>query len=314
VDLVALIRDGIPAPAYVPGGEPWLRKGKRYLIPAPAGAGKSLAALVVAVTVVEHGGTAVILDVENGSDEYARRLEDILGARDLDGTLTEACRQRLHYHDWPRFSLAWTPEAWAEAIDGADLVIFDSSRLSLSSVGLAEDSNDDYAAFMAALVVPLTKASSTTIVLDNTGHDGAHARGASAKGDLNEVVYALTVGAEFDQDKAGHVRLTRKRERFSGLPRSVRIELGRNTYTAPTVADAEDAATGDVWRPTGYMERVSRFIEDNPGCSKTTLRAGIVGKNEFIDLALAALIRDKHVERLEEGKAHRHYSVSAFTE
>jgi hypothetical protein len=42
VDLIALIREGIPAPEYVLGGEGWLRKGKRYLFFAPAGNVKTL--------------------------------------------------------------------------------------------------------------------------------------------------------------------------------------------------------------------------------------------------------------------------------
>lgn len=110
VDLIAMIRDGIPEPDYVPGCSPWLRAGKRYLSPAPAGVGKSLAWAIVAVTVIEHGGRAVILDVENGADEYARRLEDILNARDGDGSLASACQQRLSYHAWPQFKLTWTAE------------------------------------------------------------------------------------------------------------------------------------------------------------------------------------------------------------
>jgi hypothetical protein len=65
----------------VPGCEPWLIASKRYLMPAPAGTGKSLAAIVIAVEVVASGGTVAILDVENGSEEYATRLDYVLGDR-----------------------------------------------------------------------------------------------------------------------------------------------------------------------------------------------------------------------------------------
>jgi hypothetical protein len=303
VDLVERIRDGIPEPAYVPGGEGWLLAGKRYLIPAPAGAGKSLVALVVAVTVVEHGGTAVILDVENGADEYARRLEDILCARDHDGTLAEACQQRLHYHYWPRFSLEWESEAWGAAVDSADLVVFDSSRLVLSSVGLEENSNDDYAKFVSALVVPLSLTGVTTVILDNVGHDGDHSRGASTKRDLNEVEYALKVGAPFDRERMGHVRLVRKRERFSGLAGALRIDLGGGTYAAPTLVAVEHA---DNFRPTVLMGRVSDFIEGNPGCTLRDIRAGVKGKNDYIDAATRILIAEGYVERVQDGHAGRH--------
>jgi hypothetical protein len=42
----------------------------------------------------------------------------------------------------------------------------------LSAVGLGEDSNDDYAQFANALLMPLSRAGVTTLTLDNTGHDG----------------------------------------------------------------------------------------------------------------------------------------------
>ena len=48
VDLVEIIRNGIPERQFVPGCEPWLISAKRYLLPAPAGTGKSLAAAVIA--------------------------------------------------------------------------------------------------------------------------------------------------------------------------------------------------------------------------------------------------------------------------
>jgi KaiC/GvpD/RAD55 family RecA-like ATPase len=73
VDLIERIREGIPEREFVPGCEEWLIRGKRYLTFAGPGVGKSLAGLVVCVEVVDRGGRVVILDVENGADEYARR-------------------------------------------------------------------------------------------------------------------------------------------------------------------------------------------------------------------------------------------------
>ena len=138
VDLVQLIERGIPDRDYVPGCDGWLRQGKRYLDPAAAGTGKSLAWLVIGVGIIEHGGSVVILDVENGSDEYAHRLQCILDAHG-DDQLAERCRERLRYYEWPRLSLEWEPAELVATMAGADVVIFDSSRLALSQVGLDED-------------------------------------------------------------------------------------------------------------------------------------------------------------------------------
>ena len=235
VNLVRVIRDGIPEREYVPGCDPWLLAGRRYLIPAPAGTGKSLFALIVATAVVRAGGVAVILDVENGSEEYARRLDDMLRSAG-DETLTQACDDRLHYHEWPNLSLRWSPADWAGAVAGADVVIIDSSRLVLTAAGLDENSSDDYATLVNALVMPLFKARIATIVLDNTGHNG-RTRGTTAKPDLNEVVYMCSAKAQFDHKVLGELRLERRRTRFPELPLELRVPIGAGVYGPIAVGD-----------------------------------------------------------------------------
>lgn len=310
VDLVEMIRNGIPERQYVPGCEPWLIQAKRYLLPAPAGTGKSLAASVVAVEVVDNGGSVAILDVENGAEEYAARLADILADRSDD--VAQACSERLRYYAWPALRTDWGPEDWAEALGGVDLVIFDSSRLILSAAGLAEDSNDDYSVFVHALLIPLARAGIATLVLDNTGHDDqGRARGASAKADLNEVVYVVRVGRPFDRDQTGELHLHRKRTRFSDLPTQLTMTLGGGTYRAPVPVEHDTDAT---FRPTVLMERVSLAIEANPGLSKRAIRESVRGKNAVIDLALELLISDEYIETRREGQADRHYSTRAYRE
>ena len=137
VDLVEIIRNGIPERQFVPGCEPWLISAKRYLVPAPAGTGKSLAAAVIAVEIVDNGGSVAILDVENGAEEYAARLADILTDRSEE--VAQACSERLRYYAWPALRTDWGADEWAAALGGVDLVIFDSSRLMLSAAGLVED-------------------------------------------------------------------------------------------------------------------------------------------------------------------------------
>jgi hypothetical protein len=109
----------------------------------------------------------VIIDVENGADEYGRRLASILDAHGADEGLRQDCRERLQYHAWPTLSLHWTSTEWTAAVAGADLVIFDSSRNLLSAAGLNEDKSDDYAQFANALLMPLSKNQITTLTLDN---------------------------------------------------------------------------------------------------------------------------------------------------
>ena len=86
------------------------------------------------------------------------------------------------------------------------------------------------------------------MVLDNTGHeDRDRARGASAKADLNEVVYVVKVGEEFDRDQAGHLRLVRRRSRFADLPGELHVPLGGGTYGP--ITEAEPGSDGDGSTP-----------------------------------------------------------------
>ena len=314
VDLVALIRDGIPDRAYVPGAEGWLVAGKRYLLPAPAGTGKSLIALITGVEVVAAGGTVAILDVENGSEEYARRLADVLAARDDDaGALAEKCAESLRYYAWPALRPSWGPEEWSQAFEGVDLAVFDSSRMMLSAAGLAEDSNDDYATFVNALLIPLARAGVTTVILDNTGHeDRDRARGASAKSDLNEVVYVVKLGEEFDRDQTGYLRLVRQRTRFAELPGELHVPLGGGTYGP--IEEAEPGADSDDFRPTALMERASRAVEANPGRSRKEVLELVGGKREFATMALTLLVSEGFVEVEPQGKSKLHRSARPYRE
>lgn len=314
VDLVERICDGIPERQFVPGGERWLLVGKRYVFVAPAGAGKSLVALIVAVDVVAAGGTVAIVDVDMGEEEYARRLADIFNVRDDNDTLAEACAERLHYFAYPHLTGEWSAEEWVAAFADMDGVIFDSSRLMLSAHGLAEDSNDDYADFAAKRLLPLSRAGKFTIMLDNTGHgEKARSRGAKAKDDLNEVVYAVKVGARFDRDKAGHLILIRKRTRFPEIPSELRVPVGGDAYGPVGVigADESNPGGGDR-RSNALMERLSKAIELKPGMGVRDVRAEVKGNNEAMALALETLIDEGYVRVEWDGQVKGHFSERPY--
>ncbi len=315
VDLVERIREGIPDRQYVPGGDGWLIAGKRYLVYSPPGVGKSLGMLVVAVEVVRRGGIVAVIDVENGADEYARRLELIVGD---DEELAAACSDRLRYYEYPALSIEWGEEEWVVALADCDLVVFDSSRHVLSSLGLAEDANDDYARFMGRIVMPLSRAGKTTMILDNTGHEGDHPRGASAKRDLNEVLFSLTAPDGFDLETEGRLIWRRTRQRFAGaIPKVLEQRIGGGAYGLP--ATATDGEHGDQtdqgFRPTVLMERVSRYVEFDAGCSQNKITESVDGKYAYVVHALKTLVEDGYVRREDGPRGSKlHYSVTPYRE
>ncbi len=314
VDLVALVRAGIPTRRFVPGAEGWLLPGKRYLLVAPAGSGKSLIALIAAVDVVAAGGTVAIVDVDMGKEEYARRLADILAAREDHDTLARDCEERLHYYAYPLLKREWSAEEWATAFAEVDGVIFDSSRLMLSAHGLAEDSNDDYATFAAERLVPLSQAGQFTIMLDNTGHgDRTRPRGAKAKDDLNEVVYSIKTGAKFDRKTPGHLTLAKQRSRIPEIPDELRVPVGGGTYGPVGVPNLADVPhRNEELRLPPMMERLSRAIEKKAGMGVKELRDEVSGNNELKTHALAALVESDHVRIAPDGQVKRHFSESPY--
>jgi hypothetical protein len=73
-------------------------------------------------------------------------------------------------------------------------------------------------------------------------------------------------------------------------------------------------ATGDTFRPTGYMEKVSRAVAHEPGLSITGIRNAVPGKNDYIDRARECLVQEGFVDARQEGQAKRHYEIRPFVE
>ncbi len=101
VDLVTASEQGVPPREWLPACEGLLVPGKRHLIAAPAKAGKSIGMLVLCVDICLSGGTAAIADRENGQDEYARRLDSIMNARQLEPAQRDMLSERLDYYEFP---------------------------------------------------------------------------------------------------------------------------------------------------------------------------------------------------------------------
>lgn len=314
IDLVGFIEDGVPDREWLPCSDKMLARGGRHHVAAPLKSGKSLAFLAHSVDMAAAGATVVILDRENGAQEYARRLRDVLDAR--AAAARDAVRERLHYYAWPALTLddgAELPDALGAP--GIDLVVIDSTRTFLSQLQLDEDRSDDFARFASAIIEPLFRAGVATLQLDNAGHaEPKRARGSSSKGDLADVLYSLKTTAPFDRDRAGKVRLTRTHSRFGDVAPAFVMDLGAGNFGAfARDEDTTNDATG-TFRPTGQMERVSLAIEETPGLGTRALREHVGGKAGIVDLAIELLIAEQYVRVERDGQAHRHHSQRPYRE
>lgn len=300
VNLIERIRQGIPPIDYLPASEGMLVRGRRHQITAPKKEGKSLAMLVHWVTMALAGATVAILDRENGADLYARRLEAIIDALGLEDEEREEIAERLLYYEFPRLRTSDADEL-VEFFTGADLVVFDSQRMFLTDLGLTENSADDFATFAVSTIDPLFRNGIASAMLDNTGHtDEDRSRGTAAKGDLFEVLLKLKAKKKFDLETEGLVRLTITATRF-GNTGSWDMRIGGGHFEGWRARDREDLAEERAhWRPTGLMEKVSRFVEAHfEPVSKGTVKAAKLGKTEYVVLAMDALIKGGYLKATE---------------
>jgi hypothetical protein len=232
IDLVGMIRDGIKEREFIAGTDRTLAVGKRHHVAADRKSGKSLVeGVCTAVRIVQAGGSVAILDRENGADEYARRLESVMTGVGADAKLWKAVAGRYSYYEFPHLQREWeTDPSYVEHFAGCDLVIFDSSRAHLTSLGLKENSNDDFADFTEAVITPLYTGGVATMILDNTGWSGDHARGASTKGDLCDVLFRFRKVKDFSTSTRGEVELIVDASRLGELDGAWSMELGGGHY------------------------------------------------------------------------------------
>jgi Winged helix-turn-helix DNA-binding len=229
VSLLDLSEEDLLPPETLPGSNGVIIKGARHLWPMERKGGKSLATLVTSVDMVLEGCRVVILDRENGFRRYGLRLKDIVTARDYGAKDRDLIRRGLSYYNFPQIRRGDRRD-FVQELGSADLVVFDSSRAFLSSLGLEEDSSDQYATFMGGVIDPLFEKGVSTLILDNTGHsDKTRGRGTSSKGDLNEQLFTSEKSKDFDRDTTGEVALEVEASR-DGVPGRWTMALGGNVY------------------------------------------------------------------------------------
>jgi len=218
--LAEAITQGIEPPEELEPGV--LLKGKVHSINGGAGEGKTWLALWLIKRRIDRGERVVYFDSENGPRIVAERLA-LLGAD------TRRIDELLRYYPFP--SLSDEREVVAEyhaQLDAfePDLVIFDSQANFLGASGLEESSNDDLIKWATNYTRPARAREIAVVILDHTGHNGDHARGASRKRDEADVIWHAKTTAPFDRDTVGRLVLKREKDREAWLPERVGFSVG----------------------------------------------------------------------------------------
>lgn len=267
VDLLSI--DTSKRRPWTHGAEQITRPGLRSIWFGSRGSGKSLAALIVSVQIIEAGGSVTLLDWENGPRRQAERLKAILS--DRPASTRAAVAQRLDYRPSMRLHALGNTTAidqWAALFATRDLAVIDSTTRALGQLGLDENAAADFSRFITTIIDPIAEQGAAVLLLDNTGHEEKdRTRGSSTKLDLCELAYRVT-SQDIAPDCAGTITLDRVRTRDGDEARQLVAHVGDGNYSAihqPELSERQAAVT----------EALLSYIEQNPGATTEEIAKGI---------------------------------------
>lgn len=316
VDLTAIL-DGTytpETPTLMPrtDGICLLYPGRVHSMHGESESGKSLVIQAEAARTLTTGGTVLYVDFESDAPAVVGRLIEL-------GVDAFTIAQRFHYTHPEADPAGPLHErvAYHQLLDqDYDLAVVDGVTDALGIFGASSKDNDDVATFMRA--IPRTIARRTgaaVVVIDHVTKDpdsrGRFAIGGQAKmAALDGAAYVVDVAEPLGRGLRGVINLRIAKDR----PGSIRPHAGAFHKTDRTQLAAQviiDSTHGTIdvtvakptnlitdsdhgrgqWKPTHYMERVSRLLEVSPEpLSTNVIEDAITGKRDHIRTALEHLV------------------------
>lgn len=253
-------------------------------------------------------------------EDTASTALDRLAALGVDpGSIIE----RFHY---VRPDEPLTDAGWRDLTDALDpppsLAVIDGVTDALTMHGLDLADNGDVARWLKLLPRRIVSTGAAVLLIDHVTKDretrGRYAIGAQHKLAGADVAYGLEVIKPFGRGQEGRVKITLKKDR----PGHLRQHAESGHIADMRLASGPDGAveielraperTGDTFRPTTLMERVSKAIEAEPGLTKTGIRTAVEGSSAGKDQALQVLAAEGYIEGRQEGQARRFRSVRTY--
>lgn len=286
-------------PAYAIPPEPpailgLLYTGKRHVISGPPESVKTLFAYIFALTAIRDGHTVAIVDFEMGP-VAARRLLDDLGA-----TAHELAR--IYY-----VSPETGPEHGLQAIveHGVQLAIIDAAIGAYDASGLDDNARKDVEAWARKWIRPLFQSEIATLVIDhvvkNAENRGKFTIGSERKLGGVDVHLGFEALKPLTRGGSGMVKVHVHKDRpgFLQRPHAAIVELSSDPATHAISwhlrpADTTDPDTGE-FKPTIYMEKVSRELERHPGeqRSQKQVEDAVSGRATLVRKALEHLVEER---------------------
>lgn len=283
-----------------------------------SGSGKSWVALCAAAQELNDAGQVLYIDLEDHAASLAQRLIAL-------GVTKDNIERGLFYVQ-PELGYGMDSSRDTEQLvadQGVTLVVIDSVGEAMALQAMKQNDDDEVARWFRMLPRRLAALGPAVVLVDHVPKSkdapagfaiGSQRKRAAIDGHSIRTEQVKPLG----RGRAGVVKLITAKDRNGTHPTGFPVgELhldARGTQiewhlSAPTMAPtAEDGS----FRPTVYMERVSRLLELNPGLSGRQIEEGCNGKGTYVRAALRCLIDESFVTATPKGGGFAHAVTAPF--
>jgi AAA domain len=294
LDLAAL--SAKPPEPPVLGGLFYL--GRRHVVSGEAEAGKSMLLLAVAAAELLADRGVVWVDTD---DMGAGPILEVLRAYGVDDERIS----RLFAYLRPEEAFTSAAHQYLAALirgRAVRLAVFDAFNASLGLHGLDPTSTVDVERFLRHVVNPLCDLGPAVPLSDHVVKKadarGKYAYGSERKQTGVDVHLGMKAIEAIGRGRRGRSKLTVHKDRpgFLDRPSPGLFVLDSNESGRLSWRIEPDHGTGEngAWRPTGYMEKVSQYLElVREPQSRTQIVEGVTGKAEHIRVAIDRLIAEE---------------------
>jgi hypothetical protein len=203
------------------------------------------------------------------------------------------------------------------------LAVVDAFTGALEIQGLDPNRGVEVERFYRTVVTPLQEFDAAALLLDhvvkNKEARGKFSIGAERKLAGADVHLGFELVQEFARGRTGRVKIVTHKDRPGYLPRPKAAELelvsdadtGRVTWAWHLAERAAEGKAHLPFRPTGLMEKVSRYVESRPeAVSRNAIETAVTGKRQFVRMAIDLLTNEGFLEA-ERGERNARLYVSA---
>lgn len=300
--MAGTIERTVPTVFSVEGASPLFYENRINCLFGESGGGKTWLSLAAAAEVAKAGDNVLFVDYEDSPLGAVERLL-LLG-------LTPEQIGLIEYVN-PVRGIGHGLEALEKRAEVGEfrLAILDSTGEAMAAGGIDENDGGANRAWFKILKALSARIGGPAIcVLDHIGKSkdapALFALGSQAKrAAITGAAYRVDTVVEPAKGKNGQIKLTVAKDRFGNRPKGSTAAVADIVSTETSVAislhltEAQEAKQrGEAFRPTVLMERVSRFVESNPGETRRKVEQGVTGKAEGIRQAIDVLIDEGYFD------------------